>query len=613
MDENFRPLDASLRHKMRDIVRIVPRVYRFLWEVTPGLFTLACSIMVVTALIPAAIIYMTKLIVDGVVEAAASGGDWTALVTPVAVVFALWLTETLLGSAGNTVQSILSERVYHSAQQRVIEKAAALDIAFFEAPRFYDQLRHAQDQLWQVEGIVWASISLLRSGVGLAAMMGLLTILHPFAIVLLIATVLPSILMQGYFARKRFDFDTQWVRNNRMLDYLVRLLTSRDSAKEVRTFTLKDTFVARFREFREKQLAAYLKMLIDIFKVRTGLDVISLAGVASIWAYAVHQAVLARITIGDLTLVFNAAQQARGLLTSLIGTGGQVYENALLATRFFDILDMDPQSVDAALAPPGPNPAPLPKAMDRGIEFRNVSFKYPGSDAWILRGVSFEIPPRAKVAIVGENGAGKTTLVKLLARLYDPAEGEVRLDGRDLRDYDLADVRRDVAVLFQDFFQYDLSAADNVGFGEVGAIDDRARIEAAADQAGAHEIIEALPKGYDTVLGKTFDEGVDLSGGEWQHLAISRAFMSDAQILILDEPTAALDAFREHRLYEQVAELATEKTVVFISHRFSTVRMADLIVVMDNGKVIELGSHEDLLARNGKYADMFNTQAARYR
>ena len=613
MDENFRPLDASLRRKLRDIVRIVPRVYGFLWQATPGYFMISCAIMVVTALIPAAIIYMTKVIVDGVVEAASGGGDWTDLVTPVAVVFGLWLVETLLGAVQSMVQDMLSERVQFSAQERIVEKAGSLDIAFYENPKFYDQLRHAQDQLHQVTGIVWSSIGLVRSGVGLTAMAGLLTILHPFAIVVLFVTVLPSLLMQGFFARLYFDFDTQWVRNYRMLDYLKRLLTSRDSAKEIRIFTLKDALVTRFRDYRQGQLRAYLRMLLRSLRVRTGLDIVSLIGVASIWAYAVYQAALARITVGDLTLVFNAAQQARSQLNALVGSGGQIYEEALLATRFFDLLDMDPQSVEAALAPPPAQPAPMPKPMTRGIEFRNVSFKYPATDKWILRGVSFEVPARSKVAIVGENGAGKTTLVKLLSRLYDPVEGEIRFDGRDLREYDLGELRRDVAVVFQDFFRYDLSAADNVGFGEVRALGDRDRIQAAAKQAGAHDIIEALPKGYDTVLGRTFDEGVDLSGGEWQHLAISRAFLSDAQILILDEPTAALDAFREHRLYEQVAELSANKTVVFISHRFSTVRMADLIVVVEDGEVTELGDHDALIARDGKYARMFNTQAARYR
>ena len=328
-------------------------------------------------------------------------------------------------------------------------------------------------------------------------------------------------------------------------------------------------------------------------KVRTGLDLVSLSGVASIWAYGVYQAALARITIGDLTLVFNAAQQGRSLLSGLVGSGGQVYQNALFATRFFDLLDMDPQSVDAALAPPPASPTKLPVPMQRGISLEDVSFKYPGTDAWILRGVSFEIPARAKV--------------------YDPVDGRILVDDRDLRDYDLEDVRRNIAAVFQDFFRYDLTAADNIAFGEVRALEDDKRIRDAARQAGAHDIVEALPKGYHTVLGRTFDEGVDLSGGEWQHLAISRAFMSDAQTLVLDEPTAALDAFREHALYEQVAELSANKTVVFISHRFSTVRMADIIVVVDGGRVIEVGSHEALIARSRKYAEMFNTQAARYR
>ena len=357
----------------------------------------------------------------------------------------------------NLIQSMLGERVQFSAQERIVEKAGSLDLAFFENATFYDQLRHAQDQLYQVTGIVWTSISLVRSSVGLTAMAGLLTILHPLAIVVLVATVLPSLLLQGFFARLYFDFDTQWVRNYRMLDYLRKLLTARDSAKEIRIFTLKDTLVTRFRGLRESQLGAYLRMLMRSMRVRTGLDVVSLTGLASIWAYAVYQAALARITIGDLTLVFNAAQQARGQLNALVGSGGQVYEGALFATRFFDLLDMDPQSVEAALAPPPANPAPMPAPLSRGIEFRNVSFKYPGTDKWILRDVSFDIPALSKVAIVGENGAGKTTLVKLLARLYDPVAGEIRFDGRDLREVDLGEVRHDVAVVFQDFYRYDLS------------------------------------------------------------------------------------------------------------------------------------------------------------
>ena len=258
-------------------------------------------------------------------------------------------------------------------------------------------------------------------------------------------------------------------------------------------------------------------------------------------------------------------------------------------------MDLDPQSVEGALAPPRVQPpAALPQTIEQGIKFRNVSFKYPSSDKRILNDVAFTIPAGKKVAIVGENGAGKTTLVKLLSRLYDPSVGSVLLDGRDLRDYDLGAYRRSVSVVYQDFFRYDLSASDNVGLGRVDAIGERPLVAAAAEKAGADDIIRRLPNGYEAILGKTFDEGVDLSGGEWQHLAIARAFMSDAQILILDEPTAAVDAFREHRLYEQFAHMARNEMVVFISHRFSTVRMADLIVVIDDGRVIETGSHDEV-------------------
>ena len=427
-------------------------------------------------------------------------------------------------------------------------------------------------------------------------------------------TALPRILMEGHFARKRYDLNAELVRNDRLIDYMARLLTNRDSAKEIRIFSLRDLFISRFQRFRDIYLAAIRKLVFAFFKVNVGLNLVSLIGVVGIWAYAIHQAILGHITIGDLALVFQAAQQSRNLLSSLIGAGGSVYQSALFTTRFFEFLDMDATSVEGALARPRTtSPAPVPKPMKEGLEVRNVSFRYPGSDAWILRDVSFGIPAGKRIAIAGQNGAGKTTLVKLLARLYDPTEGEILLDGRDLRDLDVAELREHVAVVFQDFFRYDLSAADNIGLGHVSAMDERPRVMAAATKGGAHDTIDKLPNGYDTILGKTFDEGIDLSGGEWQHLAISRAFMSDAQVLVLDEPTAALDAFREHRLYEHVGALAGNKTVVFISHRFSTVRMADVIVVIEDGRMIETGSHDELVARDGHYAAMFNTQAQRYR
>ena len=613
MSQDYRPQEKGAWQALRDIALILPRIFRYLWEIAPGMLAIQCLLMFVTAVIPAAIVWMTKVIIDTVISAAGHDMAWTAVFVPVAVIFGLWILQALCDAISGYTNSIFSEKVWYSAYQRVLDKAGALDVAFYETPRYYDQLHHANQQIHRMSAISYASMSLIQQFFSMMAMVGLLSILHPLAIVVLIGTALPRIFMEGHIARKRFDLNAELIRNDRLIDYMKRLLTARDSVKEVRSFRLRDLFVSRFERYRDIYITKLRQLLLHFLRFNMALNLLSLAGVASIWAYAVFQAVLARITIGELALVFQAAQNSRTSLAALISSGGQVYENALFATRFFNLMDLDPQSIEGALSPPGTQtPARLPRTMERGIEFRGVSFKYPASDARILDGVSFTIPAGKKVAIVGENGAGKTTLVKLLSRLYDPNEGSVLLDGRDLRDYDLEDYRRNVSIVYQDFFQYDMSASDNVGLGQVDAIDERSLVESAAKKSGADDIIHRLPNSYETILGKTFDEGVDLSGGEWQHLAIARAFMSDAQLLILDEPTAAVDAFREHRLYEQFARTARNKTVVFISHRFSTVRMADIIVVIDDGKAIEVGSHDELLARDGKYAAMFSTQAARY-
>ena len=626
---------------LRDVALVVPRIFRYLWKVDPGLLAIQCALMLVTAVVPAAIVYMTKVIIDTVVAAAGQEVDWAAAFTPVAVIFGLWILQALIDAVSNYITSLFSERLYYRAYEDVIGKASALDLAFFETPRFYDQLHHANSQIYRMFNICQSTLGLLSQLFSMAAMVALLSILHPLAIVVLLATALPRVFMEGSMARQRFALNAELIRNDRLIDYMKRLLTARDSAKEIRAFRLGNLFVTRFRNFRDTYITKLRTLILRFLRINMGLNLLSLGGVGAIWAYAVLQATLSRITIGDLALVFQAAQNVRNSLGGLIGAAGQVYENALFATRFFDLMDLDPQSVEGALRPPSARngASKLPRRIQTGIEFENVWFRYPASKmpaasktaaetapagnnreaegtedgAWILKDVSFRIPAGKKIALVGENGAGKTTIVKLLARLYDPNEGRVLLDGKDLRDYDLADYRRNVSVVFQDFFRYDLSASDNVGVGRVDAIGERPLVETAARQAGADHVINGLPKGYDTILGKTFDEGVDLSGGEWQHLAIARAFMSDARILILDEPTAAVDALREHRLYEQLDQTARDKTVVFISHRFSTVRLADLVAVVEDGRHTVFGSHDELMAHRGKYAEMFSTQAARYR
>ena len=614
MDDRYRPEDKGVANAIAVVIDILPRVFRFLWEVSPGLLALSCVLLFIMALIPAAIVWMTKVIIDLVVVSAGTEIVWSVILIPVAVIFALWVLQAACESASSMVQEYLSERAWNHANQKLQRKAAELDIAFFESPKFYDQLHHATRELFRIMSLSYSSLSLVQQSFALIFMVSLLSILHPVAILVLLLCTLPRILVESKFARMRFDLQSELVRNDRMGFYLQSLLTSRDNVTEIRIFGLADYFVNRFLHFRRIYLIALRKLLLKLLKMNIGLNILSMGGVASVWGYGVYQAVLQKITLGDLSLVFQSAQQSRSLLTGVISSSSNVYQSALFATRFFDFLDLDPQSVEGALEPPrSEHPPAIPTPLTQGVEFRNVSFSYPGSDEPILKDVSFVVPAGKKLAIVGQNGAGKTTIIKLLTRLYDPSGGAVLADGVDLREYDLDSVRAAMSVTFQDFVRYDITASDNIGLGRVTEIDNQTEIENAAKKGGAHEVLTKLPQSYDTILGKQFDEGVDLSGGEWQQVAISRAFMSDAQVLILDEPTSALDALKEQQLYERFAELTKDKTVVFISHRFSTVRMADVIVVIEDGQAVEVGDHDSLMTKAGAYARMFSAQAERYR
>lgn len=450
----------------------------------------------------------------------------------------------------------------------------------------------------------------------LGAVLALLLKLHPLAIVVLLLTAAPQAIVRAYYANRWLQIESGRVSARRMAGYLSNLLKSRDAVKEIRLFNLDGPFLERFRRFWQQYFSAERRVRLSKERANAALGLASSAGTAGIWAYAVIQAVWKRITLGDVALIFQAAEHGRNGLSSFFRTAGSLYEETLFAEHLLSFLDLPPDSVEGALSRKGPSQAPavlVPKPIQEGIEFRSVSFHYPRSDRLILKNLSFVLRPEETVAVVGENGAGKTTLVKLITRLYDPTEGVIFLDGRDLREYDLDDLRRQIGVIFQDFVRYDLSARENVGFGQVEFVDDLERVARAAEQGGARPVIDRLPRGFDTILGRTFDEGVDLSGGEWQKLALSRAFMREAQVLILDEPTAALDAFSEYEMYKRFADLTAGKMTIFISHRFSTVRVAQHILVLQEGRLIEEGIHDELMGLDGQYAKMFNTQAERYR
>ena len=609
----FNIFDTLKTKSVLEVFALIPRVIGFMWRSAPLLVAGTSALRIVEAVTPALTLWLMKVVVDRIMASLGSPVDWFYVLLPILVVTALRLGNSLVSQINNIWGHILTERVYSSAHSQLLAKAASLDIAFFEAPQFYDRLTQAKRNVFRIQMVVNGVPGFLQQFLSLSAVFGLLTILHPLAVVLLIGATLPRIYYEGFTARRRFDMETEMMRNYRSSDYYGDLPTRREKIKEIRVFGLRQFLVDRFYKFRDTIVRAIIELNVKFLKLDISINNLPTIAIALVWAYAVYRTAMGEVSVGTLTMVVAAAQQAVSSLQGLISSGGRLFQNTLFITRFFELLDLDPKSVKGSLAPPrSRSPAKVPTPIKRGLELKNVSFTYPGTEIEILKDVSFSIPVNTKLAIVGENGAGKTTLIKLLVRFYDPTSGSIALDRTDYRDYDLRDIRANISAVFQDFVHYQISASDNIGVGNVEHLANHDAIVEAAKKAGADEFISKLPKGYETILGKTFDEGVDLSGGEWQNLAIARAFMSESQILFLDEPTAALDAFGEAALYERFARLTENKTVIFISHRFSTVRMADTIVVLEDGRIIEQGDHETLMKLDGKYRMMFNTQAARY-
>ena len=514
---------------------------------------------------------------------------------------------------------LLGIRTRNHAEYRILYKASQLDIAFFETPAFYDQMENALREVPRTHNFTWSSFELLNMLMSLSVLLVMLYDLHPAAIPIIVLTAIPEGLFLGHFANRWWKLSNTWANARRMARYLALLLSGRQAIKEIRIFGLGTELLKRYRQHCLSYFEEERSLRVAKLKASSGLGVVSVFGTALIWTYTVMQAVLERITLGDVSLFFQASEQCRTRFNGLVSGIGRFYEEALFAENLLGFLALDPQSVEGTLMVRDTTkftPVTRHSLTATGspfIEFRNVTFRYPGSMRSVLDDVSLSISKGDRVAIVGENGAGKTTLIKLLARLYDPSAGEILLEGINVKDHDLMELQARISVLFQDFVRYDLSLRDNVGFGNPLQLGDTGGILRAIDLAGANGIVEKLPFGLETMLGKTFEDGVELSGGEWQKIGISRAFMREkADLIVLDEPTAAMDAVAEHELYKRVMVLTSGKTSIVISHRFSTVRKAEMIMVLKQGKLIETGSHDELISRGGHYAYMFELQASRY-
>ncbi|MDQ2907217.1 MAG: ABC transporter ATP-binding protein/permease [Chloroflexota bacterium] len=588
------------------------RVLRLAWDVNRWLTLGLGLVTILQAALPAATIYVNKLLIDTVQNTIKHPRDIDQSVRTIIVLAVVQLILnvliSLLSTLANTYQQLLQDVIANHVQYLLIRHANTLDMAFFERSKSYDKLREVQSEAtYRPATMISNTFGLVRNLLTFLSMIGLLVRLQWFLAAIALLAPVPAFISSSKYGWRGFQMMRRQSPARRMMSYLVNLLTTDEYHKEIKIFTLGTFFVERFSVLATR----FLKESRDLVTKRymAGFLWGSLTTLASsgTFLYVAVQAVYGRITIGDLTLYTQAANSVQSNFQSVLTGLSSMYENNLYLNTLFEFLEEKPE------IPRSEHPIPLKRPFEQGIEFRNVTFGYEGSDAPTLDNVSFTLNAGETLAVVGRNGAGKTTLVKLLARLYDPQKGQILVNGHDIREYDPADLRSEIGVIFQDYVHYQFTAQENVGVGRVAFFDDLPKIEVAAAKSGADDVIAKLPKGYETMLGRWFDEGHQLSGGEWQKVALARGFMRDAQILILDEPTSALDAKAEYELFARMRELTYGRTAIFISHRFSTVRLADCILVLENGRIIEQGSHEELLELDGHYAELFNLQAAAYR
>ncbi len=599
-------------------LRNIPPFLKMAWDASPGLMAASLALRLMRALIPVAALWIGKLIIDEIVRLiglqphpadfaawrASGEADW--LMWLVLAEFGLGVAADLLSRLGGLVESLLSERMSMSTSLRLMEHAAKLDLEDFEDAAFQDKLERARQQAGST-GLIWQVFGQLQNLLSIAAFSGALLAYNPWLLVLMGLSLIPAFLGEAYFNARKYDLDYQRTQERREMNYVRQVGSSAETAKEVKIFGLNGFLIDRYRDLALNFYAANRKIARQRAAWGALFSTIGAIGYYLSYAWIIFGAMTGTLTLGDLTFLSSAFQRMKSQLETMLSSFSATASQAMYLEDLFSFFRIQPEINSPA------EPIQPPHPIREGYVFENVGFRYPGSERWAVRGLDFTLKAGETMALVGENGAGKTTLVKLLARLYDPDEGRILLDGRDLRDYDLDALRGSMGVIFQDFVRYNLTAGENVAVGRIEARGDQARIAEAAVRSGAEAVIARLPKGYDQMVGKRFRNGVELSGGEWQKIAIARAYMRDAETLILDEPTAALDARSEYEVFKRFKELSAGKTSVLISHRFSSVRMADRIMVLGGGRVEDLGTHAELLARKGRYAELFELQAAGYR
>jgi ATP-binding cassette subfamily B protein len=608
----------TVRERFGAMRHVLP-LFGLVWRTNRVLTVGTLLVRLLRALLPVVTLFVGKLIIDEVIAKAALPNRPTTLsawmasglldraIWLIGAEFALAIVSDVAGRVGSLFDMMLGAQFSIATSVRLMQHAATLDLEQFEDSELQDRLERARSQassglgvMGQVFGQVQNLITIISFGAGLA-------VYAPWLILLLFVALVPAFVGEAYFNAR--DYALQWSRaqERRQLEYLRQTGASVETAKEVKIFGLNDFLIDRFRGLSTDFYRVNRALAVRRAGWMGVLTAVGTSGYYAAYAFIAWRTLAGQFTIGDLTFLAGSFRRLSGLLESLLVGFSYTASQALYLDDLFSFF-----TIESAIHSP-PNARAVPQPLRSQVEFVDVGFRYPGADNWAVRHLSFTLRAGETLALVGENGAGKTTLVKLLARLYDPDEGRILLDGHDLREFDLDDVRANIGVIFQDFVRYSLTAAENIAVGRIDARDDRPRIEAAARRSLADDVIAKLPAHYDQLIGKRFRTGVDLSGGEWQKVAIARAYMRDAQLLILDEPTAALDARAEFEVFQRFKELSAGKTSVLISHRFSSVRMADRILVLVDGAVEAVGTHDELMAQGGRYAELFELQAAGYR
>ena len=602
------PVFRSAWQERLAALRNVPPVLRIVWESGPAVVIFGLLFRLIGSVLPIALLWITKLIIDGIVTAVShhqpvSPRFWWL----VAGEFGVAIVAGVLTRAIDFLDALLADKYTRHVSIAVMRHASELDLTAYEDPVFYDRLERARVQATDRLAMIQSIGRLIQQSVTAVTMSVSIVVYSPWLLLLLIAGVLPAFLGESHFAFLGYAKNFRQTPIKRQLDYLRILGGSKEAAKELKLFGLSRYLTERFASLSDVIYSQDVALARRRLAAGSWLSVVGTLGYYSAYVWVIWRTLAGVLSIGTLYFLASAIQQASLNIQQVFSTLAGIADQALFLTDLLAFFGMQPTIRSK------PNALPAPRPIRRGFEFQNVSFRYPGTDRLVLRGLNFHLHPRERVALIGENGEGKTTIVKLLTRLYDPSEGEILLDGIDLREYDLEDLYREIGVIFQDFMRYEMTAGQNIASGRIEDLGNLPLLEESARKSGADQVIERLPGGYDQMLGRRFEGGVDLSGGEWQKLALARAYLRDSQVLILDEPTAALDARSEYEVFRRFAELTKGKMALFISHRFSTVRMADRIVVLEDGKIAEEGTHEQLSNLGGRYAEMFELQAASYR